>query len=169
MGHDATVTKKVVLGKVLDAITAANKACTRADKLTELHTAFVDDVKTRHTEHNTRLNSQGEWIEQVEGTADAASALAQELDERFAELINEVGVLRVRQGILLDLTVWGRVKLLFGVLPDLPLFSSPVAFVAGRPSLSAMQGIERASGQPGTVVTFTSDMPEGATPIGPAQ
>jgi hypothetical protein len=62
MGHDATVTKKRVLGKVEDCVAAVNDVIAACTEMTEKHDALCVDLNARHDTIQSRFTAQGEWL-----------------------------------------------------------------------------------------------------------
>lgn len=144
---EAHITKKRVLGKVEACVSATNENIQATQELLATHNALVERVDTEFKARDQRLQSQGEWIEQVEGTADAAHALAKQLDERLRDLSVDYAHLYACVRIFIGLRFWARVRYaLLGYksvgFPDRkPGAVSPDAYVF--PPVADLQNITR--------------------------
>lgn len=67
MGHEAAVTKKIVLNKVTECVAKANQAIVDVANVIQTHDKFVEFTEQQFTERDARLKTQGEWLLQVEG------------------------------------------------------------------------------------------------------
>ena len=108
----AHANRKHLLGKVEECIRAANQAVSDSTYVIQTHDAFVKAVGEEFENRDTRLQTQGEWIQQVEGTALTAEKSANLAHGRIDVMHADVAVFFYR------LTIWQRLRwVLFGVLP----------------------------------------------------
>ena len=117
MGHEATVTKKRVLGKVEDCIAATNEVIGVVEELQTSHNALAAQVATDVKALQQRASAASAWCEQNEKRVEA---VRHAVDTVLGRHEDDLSNIEQRLEAFLAMGFWARVVwVLFGADEDL--------------------------------------------------